>query len=321
MRHKISVFAPATIANFGPGFDVFGTALDSIGDIVTAELLNDSRDEIIIKHVVGNVPRDAKSNTSGISSISALNILKEKYNVSTKGVALSIIKQIPQGGLGGSAASAVAGAVAINELFGRKLNDEEIISASLSAEKVVSGYHLDNILPCYLGGFVLIKSYNPMRYIKINPLKKMICVVANPMIMSYLTKDARKGIPNKDVVLKVNNKYLNELITGLKTNNIRKIGDNIRDDVVEPIRAGLIPGFVDVKNSALHAGAYGVSISGSGPSVFALCDDFGKAKKIGNEMKKAFLRNGAKRVVVIISQLSRKGARVLGEESRLDNLK
>ena len=311
MGRKISIFAPATIANFGPGFDVLGVALDSTGDIIMAELLDDGRDEITIRNVVGNVPRDAKANTAGISALSSLRLLKERYHISAQSVALSIIKQIPQGGLGGSAASAVAGAVAINELFGKKLTDEEIITASLEAEKAVSGYHLDNILPSFLGGFVLIKSYAPLKYLKISPLKRMICVVANPMIMSYLTKDARKGVPDKETVLKANSRYLNGLLAGLRINDLRKVGVNIRDDVVEPIRAKLIPGFAEVKDSALRAGAYGSSISGSGPSVFAVCDNVGKAKKIGTAMKEAFLRNGAKRVVVIISKVSSKGARCI----------
>lgn len=311
MADKIKIFAPATIANFGPGFDIFGAALESLGDYVIAEALEDEKGEIRIKEVQGDVPKEPEKNTAGISAISAMKILREKYNIKTKSVSLSLIKKIPQGGLGGSAASAVAGAVAINELFGRKLSQNEIITASLTAENAVSGNHLDNILPCLLGGFVLIKSYEPIKYIKFNPPKRLYCTIANPMIMTYLTKDARKNIPKKEGVLKVNKKYLLNLLVGLRINDIKKLGENIRDDVVEPIRGKLIPGFYDVKKSALSAGAYGASISGSGPSVFAVCDDAGKAKNIGSAMKNAFIKNGMKRVVVIISKVSRRGTRVI----------
>lgn len=311
MKKKITVFAPATIANFGPGFDVFGAALGSLGDFVIAEALEDEKGDVKIKYVEGDVPKEPEKNTAGISAAAAIKILKEKYKIKTNSVMLSIIKNIPQGGLGGSAASAVAGAVAVNELFDKKLSINEIISASLEAENAVSGYHLDNILPSLVGGFVLLKNYEPLKYVKFNPPKNLYCIVANPMIMSYLTKDARKNLPKKEDVLKINKKYLFGLLKGIKINDIKKIGENIRDDVVEPLRAKLIPGFEDVKNSALRAGAFGASISGSGPSVFAVCDDISKARKIGGAMEGAFKRNGMKIVFVIVSRASKKGARAI----------
>lgn len=311
MVSKIKIFSPATIANFGPGFDVFGVALESLGDTIIGEILDDDEGEIVIKDIIGAVPREVDKNTASISAVECIRVLRENYNIKPKSVALSVIKNIPQGGLGGSASSAVGGAVAINELFGRKLSESEIINASLNAEGKVSGYHLDNILPCFLGGLVLIKSYEPLRYVKFNPPKRLFCVIVNPMIMSYLTKDARKGIPKKEDVLKLNKRYLSGVLSGLKINNIKIIGENIRDDVVEPIRSMLIPGFYEVKSAALKFGALGVSISGSGPSVFAVTDEYGKAKKIGTAMKNAFLNNGMKRVVVIISKVSRSGVRVI----------
>lgn len=309
MQKAITVFAPATIANFGPGFDVFGACLKNMGDYITAEILEDNKGDIIIKKVDGNVPRDVEKNTASISGMSVLKLLKEKYNQKPNSVALTIIKKIPQGGLGGSAASAVAGAYAINELFGKKLSREELINSALVAEQAVSGYHLDNILPCLLGGFVLIKNYQPLKYLKYNPPEKLHCIVANPMIMGYLTRDARKDIPKKEEVLKTNNSYLRGILKGIKINDIKKIGKNIRDDVVEPIRANLINGFYDVKNSALSSGAFGCSISGSGPSVFAISDDEGKAKKIGSAMGTAFKKNGFLRVIILISKISKAGVR------------
>ena len=308
---KVTIFAPATIANFGPGFDVFGAALESVGDIITAETLGNGKGDVIIKSVIGDVPKEADKNSAGIAAKAALKILNEKYKAKTTSVSLSIIKGIPQGGLGGSAASSVAGAFAVNELFGGILSKEEVISASLEGEKAVSGYHLDNIIPCLYGGFLHIKSYEPIRFTKYNPTKNLICIIANPMIMTYLTKDTRKGIPKKEAVLKINNKHLQRILVGLKLGDTEIIGKNIIDEVVEPIRANLIQGFHDVKDSALKAGAYGSSISGSGPSVFAVTDDISKAKKIAEQMKKAFQKNGMKKVIVIISHIGKQGAKVV----------
>ncbi len=308
---KVTIFAPATIANFGPGFDVFGAALESIGDTITAETLPDEKSEITISHVHGEVSKEADKNSAGISAKAALKILEDKYKIKTSSVSLSIIKGIPQGGLGGSAASAVAGAFAVNELFGSRLTRQEIILASVEGEKAVSGYHLDNIIPCLYGGFLYIKSYEPIKFSKYNPPKNLLCVIANPMIMGYLTKDARRNIPKKEVVLKTNKKHLVEILKGLKLGSVKIIGKNIIDEVVEPIRANHIPGFYDVKNSALNAGAYGSSISGSGPSVFAVTDSTEKAKRISTEMRKAFRKNGMEKVIVMVSRVGRDGAKVI----------
>jgi homoserine kinase len=306
---KVRVFAPATIANVGPGFDVLGFALENLGDVVEAERIPERK--IKIKKIIGeniNLPLKAEENTAGIAALEVLKILNVKG-----GAELKLIKKMPSAsGLGSSGASAVAGAFAINLLFGNRLKKEELIEPCLKAEGAVSGYHADNIAPSLFGGFVLIKSYEPLSVIPLGSLDmEVVIAVPNLKIKNKSkTKFARSILPDqvplKDVVSNLGN--LATIIAGIFKKDTKLLGEGIVDKIVEPVRAHLIPGFYEVKKAALASGALGCSIAGAGPSIFAIADSKERARKIGKAMKIAFLKNKVESKIYI-TKVDKKGVR------------
>ncbi len=305
---KVKVFAPASIANLGPGFDILGCAIENLGDIVEAEKIEEKKVEIVkIKGDNHKLPFEPLKNTAGIAAIEVLKLLKVN-----QGVKIKLYKGMPLGsGLGSSGASAVASAFAINLLFGNKLPKLDLIKPCLIAEQAVSGYHADNVASSLLGGFVLIRSYEPLEIIPLGYVDKLFFVIANPDY-ELSTKLAREKVPKmvklQDAIF--NNGNSSAIVAGILKNDIKLIGRSINDKIVEPARSLLIPGFYDVKKSALDAGAYGCSISGAGPSIFAVIDDKEKAENIGNVMKKAFSKNGLNSQIYI-SKVSSEGAKDL----------
>lgn len=308
-RKKISVFAPATIANVACGFDVLGLAIEQPGDVVHVEL--NHSDTVAIKGITGDggkLPLDAQKNTAGVAIASYL-----KHIGVTVGVELLIEKNLPLGsGLGSSAASSAAAVVGINELLGKPLKRKELIPFAMEAERIACGAaHADNVAPAILGGFVLVRSYEPLDIIEIPSPQNLFCAVVNPQI-ELRTEDARKILKQevllKDAILQWGN--LAALIAGLMKPDFDLIGRSLHDVVAEPLRSILIPGFDDIKQSAMQAGALGCSISGSGPSVFALCNGRIIAEKAGKRMQKAFEIVGLESSVYI-SAVNSKGAMVL----------
>lgn len=306
---KIKVFAPATIANVGPGFDVLGFALEDLGDIVEAKKILERK--VKIKKILGenpNLPERAEENTAGIAALEVLKILDVK-----EGVELKLIKKMPSAaGLGSSGTSAVAGAYAVNLLFGNKLKKEDLIKPCLKAEGAVSGYHADNIAPSLFGGFVLIGSYHPLRIIPLGSLDNMYVVIAHPNCKraKRKTEFARSILPKEVLFKKVvsNLRNLSTIIAAIYKNDVQLLGRSVNDEIVEPVRAHLIPGFYEVKKAALDGGAYGCSISGAGPSVFAIVDEKKKAIFIGEEMRRAFLKKGLKSKIYI-SKVNKNGVK------------
>lgn len=306
---EVKVFAPATIANVGPGFDVLGFALEGLGDIVEAKKIPQRKVKIV--KILGNnpgLPLEAKRNTLGIAAWEVLRILKAK-----EGVEFKLNRKMPSfSGLGSSGTSAVAGAYATNLLFGNKLKKADLIKPCLVAETKVSGCHADNIAPSLFGGFVLIKDYDPLSIIPLGFLN-MEVVFALPDLKikrKSKTKFARSILPGevplKNVVSNLGN--LSGIVAAIFKKDAKLLGESIVDKLIEPVRARLIPGFYEVKRAALASGAYGCSISGAGPSVFAVCDDRKKARKIGQSMKKAFLKNGINSKI-FITKVDKKGVR------------
>lgn len=302
---KIQVFASATVANVGPGFDVLGFALKNIGDVVEARKVS-KRGVRIIK-ILGDdsqLPMQTEKNTVGIAALEVLKKLNPK-----EGVELMLEKRMPlSSGLGSSAASAVAGAYAVNLLFGNKLKKEELIGPCLKAESKVSGYHADNIAPSLFGGFVLIRSYNPLHIIPLGSLD-MHVIIAHPDY-TMTTKFARSVIPKKVSLKKVvsNLGNLSTIIAAVFKKDVKLLGKGINDEIIEPERARLIPGFYEAKKAALCSGAYGCSISGAGPSVFAITDKKGKSKIIGKAIQKAFLKQGLESKIYI-SKVNEEGVK------------
>jgi homoserine kinase len=286
-RNSISVFAPATVANVACGFDVLGFALHQPGDIVTLNL-NKSQ-SISIKTITGDngaLPLDVKKNTAGVAIAAYLHYIGSK-----QGVEIAIEKKIPLGsGLGSSASSSAAAVVGINELMGKPLTRKELIPFAMEAERVACGAaHADNVAPAILGGFVLIRSYTPLDIVNIPSPKRLYCSVVHPHI-ELLTEDARKVL-KKEIKLPAAIAQwgnLAALIAGLIRSDYDLIGRSLHDVVAEPVRSVLIPGFEHIKQAALDAGSLGCSISGSGPSVFALCKDKITAQRAAAAMQKGF---------------------------------
>src|SRR3989344_2231643 len=306
--NEIKVFAPATVANVGPGFDVFGFALGQPGDIITARKIDSG--ERLTKISNPRLPKEADKNCA---SIATAEVVKMANRRGIKGgVELEVEKGISLcSGMGGSAASAVGGAVAANEILGSLFSKKELLPACIVAEEAVSGYHADNVSACLFGGFILIKTYEPLEIIQLKLPKDLICIAVNPEY-EVQTKEARKVVPQqvdlKSLIRQVGN--ASSIIAGIALNDVKLIGRGVDDCIVEPARQHLIPGFEKVKENALDAGAYGCSISGSGPSVFAIADKSLDAENIAKSMQAAFLEVGLKSKAYI-SECENEGAKVI----------
>lgn len=305
---KIKVFAPATISNVGPGFDIMGFAINNLGDVVEVSL--SKGDTINIKEIYGTkaIPFDPSKNTATASIISLIKSLKLKT-----GLDVVIRKKMGIGsGLGSSAASAVAGVYAVNKLLNLNLKKSELLLHALKGEILSSGtLHADNVAPCLFGGFVLIRSYDPIDIIKIDYPKDLICSIIYPQI-EIKTSEARKILENKiyrkDAVLQAGN--ASALITGLITKDVDLISRSMKDFIAEPKRAKLIPCYNQVRIAALANGAINCNISGSGPSMFSFSTSEKDAKRIAFAMKEAALLLGINSVTYI-SKINPRGVVVI----------
>lgn len=305
----VKVFAPATIGNVSCGFDVLGLAVQTPGDEVIVTL-TDSR-EVTIRSIVGDggkLPLDAQKNTASVSVIEHLKSIG-----SNQGVEIRLYKNLPLGsGMGSSAASAVASVVAINHLMGSPLKREQLLPFVMEAERVACGSaHADNAAPSLLGGLILIRQNHPLDIISIPTPKELVCVLVHPHI-EVTTRDARSVLKAtlslKDGITQWANTAA--LVAGMMKEDYELIGRSLVDVVAEPFRADLIPGFALVKKAALHNGALGCGISGSGPTVFCLCKGWSNAQQAGNAIQQQFLSMNLKSEV-FISDVNREGARII----------
>ena len=289
--NSVKVFSPASIGNIGPGFDVLGLAIDGLGDTVEAREI--SGNEVVIENIFNadhDISNDPDKNTAGIAAKETLRALGIK-----NGVGLILTKGMPSGsGLGSSAASAAAGAYAVNKLFNGGLSEDELILAAMKGEAYVSGgYFADNVAPSILGGATLTQSIDPLKVSKLGTIDELILVLIIPNIQ-ILTKDSRDVIPNKiDKRNFITNMANTASITAaFCKNDYALLKDNLIDVIFEPARTKLIPGLADIKLAALKAGADGCTISGSGPAIFAISNSHQRAKKIKYEMEKEFINHG-----------------------------
>lgn len=288
MRNEIHVFAPATVANVACGFDTLGFAIQRPGDDIVARFC--SKPGLNIRKITGDggkLPLTVEDNTAGVSA----KALMEHLGV-VQGIELEIHKGIPVGsGLGSSACSAVAGAVAINELMGRPLSKKDLIPFALKGEAIASGgaIHADNVGPCMLGGIVLVRSNQDVDTINIHVPEMLYAAVVLPDL-EILTVAAREmlrtEIPMPDAITQWGN--LGGMIAGLMMSDYDLISRSLQDVIAEPFRANLIPHFYEVKQAALNAGALGCSISGAGPAVFALCKGDETAFRVAISMEYIF---------------------------------
>lgn len=281
---KIKVAVPATVANLVCGFDILGMALNDPCDIMELELIDEPA--IHIKHTDGyNLPQTAEQNVAGV----ALQALIEDYG-NNIGFNVTVHKNIkPGSGLGSSAAGSAGAVFAANQLLNNYFNKHDLVRFAMNGEKLATGVkHADNIAPCIYGGITLIRSVFPLDIIAL-PAPNLFVTVVHPQI-EVKTADARQ-ILRKEVQLKNAIKQWGNiagLVAGILQNDIQLISRSLEDVIIEPVRSILIPGFDDVKNRSKQAGALGGGISGSGPSIFMLCQNQIIAKQVEQEMIKIF---------------------------------
>ncbi len=285
MKNEIRVFSPASVTNVSCGFDIMGFAIDGPGDEIVLRIKNSPG--IVITKITGEqgrLPLETDKNTAG-ASVSAL----AKYLKFDKGIEIEIHKKMALGsGLGSSAASAVGSVFGLNEILGTPLSRKELLPFTLEGEKLTCGGtpHADNVAACLFGGFIVVRSLTPLDVINIDTPENLYCTVVHPHI-EINTADTRK-ILRKQILLSDAVKQWGNvagLVSGLIKKDYALIGRSLQDVIVEPVRSILIPGFDDIKNAAIKAGALGSSISGSGPSVFAFSTEENVAGKVGAAMR------------------------------------
>jgi homoserine kinase len=298
-----TAFAPASIGNVGPGFDVLGLAVDGLGDRVTVELTDEpSRVHSVTGRDAAIVPLDASQNVAAIAAIAWLRAHGKSSNV-----IVSIEKGLPvAGGLGGSAASSVAGAYAAAVAAGQTEPDAlSIIEAALAGEMHVSGRHLDNLAPITVGGLALARSVDPIDVIKLPVPSDWWVALLTPHVRVE-TKAARAILPAESP----RSEWIQQMANTAAMIHAFAVADGallrraLDDRYAEPRRAGLIPHFYDVKNAALAAGSFGCSISGSGPTIFAIAHQE-SARKCGEAMQHALRDVGSD---LHVAPIAHKGA-------------
>jgi homoserine kinase len=305
----VRVFAPATISNLGPGFDVIGIAVHKPGDEVLAERQPATGLNFSVETLQPDVPRDAERNVAARVALRMLEEFKPPF-----GIRMVLRKLMPIGsGLGSSAASSVAAAVAVNALLPKPLKRIDLLPFALEGERMASGApHADNVAPCLLGGACLIRSYDPLDVVPIPVVDSIVWTIIHPHVV-IRTEEARRILPATIPLSAAVRQWGNVagLTLGLTTGNARLAGTCTEDVIVEPVRAKLISGFHEVKDSALKAGAMGCSISGSGPSMFAIASSIASAKSIGAVMAKTFLSTANLTSDVYVSRVNMKGVQIL----------
>ena len=286
--NKVTIQAPATVANLVCGFDILGLALDKPYDTMEIRLLDEPG--VIITSKDGfPLPKDPALNTAGAPLIAMLEELDQPI-----GFEVIISKQIkPGSGIGSSAASAAGAIVGANYLLGNRFEKADLVRFALFGEKVASGVkHADNVAPCIYGGITLIRSIFPLDIITI-PAPPLHVTVVHPQI-EVRTSDARqilrKQVLLKDAIRQWGN--IAGLVAGFIKQDYDLIGRSLEDVIIEPIRSILIPGFDEVKTKCKQAGALGGGISGSGPSVFMLSKDEATARDVEKIMQEIYTRIG-----------------------------
>lgn len=305
---SVTAFAPATVSNVACGFDVLGFPLESPGDEVTATLAPSGVRIADILNDGGRLPRDAAKNTAGVAVLAFLATIGER-----RGVSLVIKKGLPlSSGLGGSAASAAAAVVAVNALMGANASTDTLVACALEGERLGAGSaHADNIAPCICGGFVLVRRASPPDIIRLPVPAGLTAVVVHPDL-EIETAKARAllgdTVPLHDAVRQWAN--LGAFVDGLHRSDFAQISRSLEDTIAEPRRAPLVPGLALIKRAAAEAGALGCSLSGSGPSLFALCQTPAIAEAVAAAMTAAVKTHIGGEPQTYVSPISTRGAHV-----------
>ena len=291
---RVVVSAPGGIGNLGPGLDVLGCAVAGLRDEATAEWSN-APGVTLLDPGHPDLPSDPGRHTSAIAASAVLQVAQRGgTRLSAPGIAITVRKQLPlSGGQGGSAASAVAGAVAANALLGSPLEQIALLECCLRAEERVAGRHLDNIAPSLMGGIVLVRSVDPIDIVPLPIPDGLRVVLAHPA-QRLRTAEARGVLPASlpRAVAVHQMAQVAAMVAACYANDIALLGRSIDDRIAEPARAPLLPGFLAAKAAAMTAGAVGASISGAGPTAFALVADDEVGARVAAAMREAYERAG-----------------------------
>lgn len=305
---NIKIQAPATVANLSCGFDILGLCLDKPFDEIEVDKINEKKVVIeLAESKYSNIPTDPRKNTGGLPAIRIIEDLKLNF-----GFKIKIKKGIPLcGGMGSSASTASGVVFAINKILNETLTDKEMLKYALIGESVsVKNPHADNIAPCLFGGLTIIRDTKTLDIININVPDLYVCLI-HPDI-SVSTQDARDMLPNKIKLASAVKQWGNiaALVTGFANGDFELIKRSMQDEIIEPVRAPLISGFYDIKNKSIDLGALGCGISGSGPTIFAICESKIIAKKI-MDFSKNFYRTCGIDCDVYISKVNHTGPKVI----------
>ncbi len=299
------------------GFDVLGLALEQPGDQVLARKGASAGVTLAAVHGDdGRIPRDEKLNSATIAGQALLDHARAGGLLAgdAPGVALELTKGLPlASGLGGSAASAVAAVVAIDALFGLSLPADVLLQCALQGELTLTGgTHPDNVAPCLYGGVVLVREVSPLDVVRL-PVPVGLAVALLHPHMEIETGVSRQSLPAEIPLGTATQQWANTaaLVAALYSGDLDLLGRALVDGVAEPVRKAQIPGFDRVKDAALRSGALGCSLSGSGPSIFALCRSLGDAERVSEHMQEAFREAAQISSDVIVSPVAAEGARLM----------
>lgn len=283
--NELRVFAPATIANLSCGFDVLGLALEGVGDVMHLKRTDSPGVRILAVHGM-DLPLEATQNVAGVAALALL-----EASGFSGGVEMVIEKRIkPGSGIGSSAASAAGAAWGLNALLGYPFENPDLVRFAMEGEHLASGTaHADNVAPAIYGGITLVRSTDPLDIARVHCPGELHACVLHPQV-ELKTSDARKILKTSIPMAKGIRQWGNVggLVTGLFTEDYALISRSLEDCIIEPVRSLLIPGFDTMKQAALEAGALGFGISGSGPSVYALCRGNASARQVGNALKESY---------------------------------
>jgi len=309
-----TAIAPSSTANLGPGYDVFGLALDPLKDKVQI-VKGPGRARRVEVRMLGEqsewVPSEAESNSAGL----VVKRMAEVFDLEDD-LLVTVVKGVPVGsGMGSSGASAAAAAMAFNRLFDLRMKKSELIRFAVEGELASAGAkHYDNVSPSLLGGFVVVRKSPELRFVRVSPPRDLVLVVAFPMmdVPRRKTEFARGVLPEqvslKSVVHNVSNASL--IVAGMFSGDVAMIAQGINDAIVEPARKHLIFGYDAVRRRAMDAGALAVTISGAGPSMVSFLKTGKSGRRVAQAMAEGF-KEAKLQSRTFICRPSR-GARVIG---------
>jgi homoserine kinase len=306
MTLSMRAFAPGSIGNLGPGLDILGCAVCGPGDTVEATPIEEVGRVYVDNPGHRDLPRDPTRHASAIAAAEVLKRANADF-----GVAIRVRKGLPlAGGQGGSAASAIAGAVAVNALLSSPLEQMDVLRAALVAEERVAGRHLDNLAPAFLGGIVLVRGVDPPDIVQLPVPNDLRVVIVHPA-MQLRTADARAVLPTMidRATGMAQAAAVASLVMALCMRDLRRMRGTMDDRIAEPVRAPLLPGFAAAKVAAMKAGALGCSIAGGGPSSFAFTQGEESAEVVRAAMLDAYRAEGME-ATARVTEIDDRGARI-----------